>query len=140
MTAHTPAGREKPGAGCPDPKTGGGQPGTRAHKEDTTVKDKTEKPRAVVVDVLPLTAAGNGLNLWGHVTPHALADVLGPGYFDACQAACGGGLYRHDRIVCTASAETDSPEHATLVVVDAGRARGVRVEILKEAGRARKGQ
>ena len=36
-----------------------------------------EKPRTAVVDVLPLTAAGNGLNLWGHVTPHALADVLG---------------------------------------------------------------
>ena len=103
-----------------------------------TVKDTMEKPRTAVVDVLPLTAAGNGLNLWGHVTPHALADVLGPGYFDACQEANGGGLYRHDRIVCTASAETGSPEHATLVVVDEDRAGGVRVEILKEAARGRK--
>lgn len=101
------------------------------------MKDTMEKPRAAVVDVLPLTAAGNGLNLWGHVTPHALADVLGPGYFDACHEANGGGLYRHDRIVCAASAETDSPEHATLVVVDADG--GVRVEILKEAARGRKG-
>ena len=77
-----------------------------------------EKPRAHVTEVTALTSQGNGLKLWGHVTPYTLANVLDAEYFQNCLEVRGGGLFRHDRIIITASAETDSPEHVTLVVTE----------------------
>ena len=90
------------------------------------------KPYASVVDVRRLSDA-QGITLWGHLSPHAMADVLAPGYFDLLTERRGGGLLPHDRIIVTASAETDSPEHATLIVVDTDNVAGVKVKLLVEA-------
>ncbi len=95
----------------------------------------TVKPRASVVDVVSLTTQGNGLNLWGHVTPRALADVLDPEYFGNCIATRGGGLFVHDRIIVTTSADSAGPVHATLVVTEVTR-EGVSVKVLDRSDRA----
>lgn len=93
-----------------------------------------EKPRAHVTEVICLTPQGNGLNLWGHVTPHTLADVLDPEYFGNCVETRGGGLFPHDRIIVTASAESAGPVHATLVVTEVTR-ESVGVKVLSRSDR-----
>ncbi len=90
------------------------------------------KPRANVQEVNRLSDT-QGLTLWGHITPHAMDSVLAPGYFDMLTERRGGGLERHDRIFVTAAAETDSPQHFTLVVVDTDYVAGVKVRLLVEA-------
>ena len=84
------------------------------------------RPRVVRGDFVRLTD-GAGLSLFGYVTAHPLEDVLSPGYFDGVNDA----LERHDRIELTADAGGESPKHRTLVVVEADRARGVRVRSLR---------
>ncbi len=90
------------------------------------------KPHANVQEVNRLSDT-QGLTLWGHLTLHAMDSVLAPGYFDMLTERRGGGLERHDRIFVTASAETDSPEHATLSVIDTDNVAGVKVALLVEA-------
>ncbi len=92
------------------------------------------KPHARGTEVHRLTSV-EGICLWGHLTPHPLEAVLAEGYFDVCHER-GGGLLRHDRLICTCSAETDSPEHVTLFVVDTDNVAGVKVALLVEAGAA----
>ena len=93
------------------------------------------KPRALVQEVNRLSDT-QGLTLWGHLTPHAMDSVLAPGYFDMLTERRGGGLVRHDRVFVTAAAETDSPQHFTLVVIDTDNVAGVKVALLVEAGAA----
>ena len=89
------------------------------------------KPHARSTEVHRLTSV-EGICLWGHLTPHPLEAVLAEGYFDVCHDR-GGGLLRHDRLICTCSAESDLPEHCTLIVVDVNDVSGVKVALLVEA-------
>ena len=69
------------------------------------------------------------LNTWSYLTEHSLMDLLSPGFFNLMVGALG--LW--DRIVATASCETEKPEHATLVVTAVEQGAGVTVELLREA-------
>jgi hypothetical protein len=67
-----------------------------------------------------------GLALWSYVTQDKLKDILAPGYFDSV----AGLVNRHDRIFATTESEAHRARHATLVVKDSHRDRGVILEYL----------
>ena len=91
------------------------------------MEGKPQKPR-VVTSLVERIGSANYMNLFTYRVNHSLADVLAPGYWRNMQ-----GLERCDRIVVSASCETDSPEHATLVVTATDPAGGALVELLREA-------
>ena len=68
------------------------------------------------------------LNLFTYRTHHTLKNLLEQGYFKNF-----AGLERHDRIIGTASCESERPEHFELVVTLASRSGGVTVEVLRGA-------
>ena len=77
-----------------------------------------------------LGIATKAFNTYFYKTPHALADLLGPGYFDS---AIDAQPRRHDRIEVLASCDCLVPEYATLVVkdvVNTGHAKHVLVTLL----------
>jgi hypothetical protein len=65
-----------------------------------------------------------GLALWSYITNDKLKEILAPGYFDPVS----GLLNRHDRIFVTTDSESARARHATLVVKESHRDRGVILE------------
>ena len=85
------------------------------HDEDNFGLPPIEKapPVCEQQNFVRLSENGNSFCLWAYMTNHSLQEVLAPTYFRLVRARM---LRRHDRLLVTASADGEKPEHAEFAV------------------------